>query len=125
MGRVRFSAATHFGVACAICQFGAWASKVLRTGSPVMRGSLCDLRLAETCPAFSVHSATRSVIHRTCTHVASRFARSAAFGFGKLYWCGIDHTTGSLKRRGTGATVNSTLASRRPVKFQEPAIHSP
>jgi hypothetical protein len=30
-----------------------------------------------------------------------------------------------LKSRGTGATVKSTFASRRPVKFQEPAIHKP
>ena len=34
-------------------------------------------------------------------------------------------TTGCLKRRGTGATVNSTFASLRPVKFHDPAIHMP
>src|SRR4029453_10280091 len=37
----------------------------------------------------------------------------------------MDQTTGCLKSRGTGAAVNSTLASRSPVKFQEPAIHIP
>src|SRR6185503_17702986 len=115
--------ATHFGVACPTCQFGACASSVLRTGSPVIRGSLCALREAEICPAFSVHSATLSVIHRMCAQAASRLARSAAFGFGKVYWCGIDHTTGCLKSFGSGATVKSTFASRRPVKFHDPAIH--
>jgi len=57
-GRVMFSAATHFGVGWPTCQLGAWPSSVLSTGSPVTRGSLCALRLAETWPAFSVHSAT-------------------------------------------------------------------
>ncbi len=83
------------------------------------------LREAETWPALSVHSATLSVIQRMWVHAASRLAASAAFGLGKLYWCGIDQTTGCLKSRGTGATANSTLASRSPVKFQEPAIHMP
>ncbi len=35
------------------------------------------------------------------------------------------HTVGCLKIRGTGLTTKSTFASRRPVKFQEPAIHMP
>jgi hypothetical protein len=30
-----------------------------------------------------------------------------------------------LKSRGTGAAVKSAFASRRPVKFHEPAIHMP
>jgi hypothetical protein len=58
IGRVTFSAATHFGVAWAICQFGACARSVLSTGSPVMRASVWDLRLADTCPALRVQSAT-------------------------------------------------------------------
>ncbi len=91
-----------------------------------MRGSAWLLRLAETCPALSVHSATLSVIQRTCAQAASRLARSAApFGFGKVYWCGIAQTTACLNRRGTGTATKSTLASRRPAKFQEPAIHMP
>src|SRR5688572_21626602 len=124
-GRVTFSAATHFGVAWPTCQLGAWASSVLRTGSAVIRGSVCALRLAETWPALSVHSATWSVIQRTCAHAASRRARSAVFTLGKLYWWVIDHTVGCLKSRGSGATVKSTFASRRPVKFHEPAIQRP
>src|SRR5439155_14172670 len=75
--------------------------------------------------ALSVHSATWSVIHRMWVQAPSRFARSAALGFGNVYWCGMLHTIGCLNRRGTGATVKSTFASRRPVKFQEPAIHIP
>jgi maltose-binding protein MalE len=50
---------------------------------------------------------------------------STAFGLGNVYWWGMVHTTGCLSRRGTGATVNSTLASRSPVKFHEPASHIP
>src|SRR5712692_12118764 len=103
-GRVRFSAATHFGVGCPPCQFGAWASRVRRTGSPVMRGSECGLRRAETCPAFSVYSATWSLIQRMYAHAASRLALSPALGLGKVNWCGIDHTTGCLNSRGTGLT---------------------
>jgi hypothetical protein len=72
--------------------------------------------------ALSVQSATLSVIQRTCVQAASRRALSAVFTLGKLYWCGIDQTVGCLNRRGSGAATNSTLASRRPVKFQEPAI---
>ena len=121
-GRVRFSAATHFGRLWPACQAGAWARRVLRTGSPTIRGSWWDFRLAATWPALRVQSATWSVTHRMYVQAASRLAGSAAFGLGKVNWWGIVHTTGCLKRRGTGATANSTLASRSPVKFQEPAI---
>ena len=64
-------------------------------------------------------------IQRTWAHAASRLVRSAALALGNVYWWGIAHTTGCLNRRGSGAAVNSTLASRSPVKFQEPAIHMP
>src|SRR5215813_6502070 len=60
-----------------------------------------------------------------CAHAASRFTASTAFFFGNVNWCGIVHTTGCLNMRGTGAATKSTLASRSPVKFHEPAIQRP
>src|SRR5439155_11288554 len=93
--------------------------------SPVIRESACGLRNADTCPALRVQSATWSLIQRTWAHAASRLAASTLFLFGSVYWCGIVHTTGCLNRRGTGAATKSTFASRRPVKFQEPAIQRP
>jgi hypothetical protein len=56
---------------------------------------------------------------------ASRFAASAAFGLGSEYWCGIVQTTGCFRSRGMGATAKSTLASRSPATFHEPASHMP
>ena len=91
----------------------------------MIRGSECALRNAETWPALSVHSATWSVIQRMCAQHASRFAGSAALGLGNEYWCGIVQTTGCFRSRGIGATAKSTLASRRPATFQDPASHMP
>src|SRR5215470_11120597 len=58
-------------------------------------------------------------------HAPSRLAASADLGLGNVNWCGMVHTVGCLKMAGSALTAKSTLASRRPVKFQEPAIHMP
>ena len=123
---MRFSAATHFGRRLARLPVRRLGEQRLEHGiGGDARVGCGPSASAETCPALSVHSATWSVIQRIWVHAASRLAASAAFGLGNVYWCGMDHTTGCLKSRGTGATVNSTLASRSPVKFHEPAIHMP
>src|SRR5580765_5068064 len=124
-GRTRFSAVTHLGVDWPKYQLPVWARKAFRYGSPAMRGSEWLFLDAEIWPARSVHSTTLSVIHRICVNTASRFAGSGAFGLGNTYWCGPAHATCRLKRRGTGATAKSSFASRRPVKFHEPASHRP